>query len=106
MTRVAYLCDGKACKHCHVETDLCTHTSDINHAINFEEIGPDTYMEFPEPTLLDLAITPEEFQTRMVELLRKYKYDVEEPHMQMDKLMCDTLRSLGYGGGVSIFLRA
>lgn len=36
-TDVLYLCDRKACGHkCSQE---CKHTSDVNHAINFELIG-------------------------------------------------------------------
>lgn len=28
-----YLCDGNACEICHPE---CYHTSDLNHALNFD----------------------------------------------------------------------
>lgn len=31
---ILYLCDRKACENCHEE---CKHTSDIRHAINFEQ---------------------------------------------------------------------
>ena len=35
-----YLCDRKACKQCNGLLDgKCMHTSDISHAINFEEAG-------------------------------------------------------------------
>lgn len=31
---ILYLCDRKACENCHEE---CKHTSDIRHAVNFEQ---------------------------------------------------------------------
>lgn len=103
MTRVVYLCDGKACEHCHVETDYCTHTSDIKHAINFDEVAPDRYMEVPEPTPYDFVNTmsPEIFKIRMLELSNMD--DEELRHKTMDHLMCDVLRGLGYGEGIIIF---
>ena len=33
-----YICDRRACKKCRPE---CTHTNDINHARNFENINGD-----------------------------------------------------------------
>lgn len=44
---VAYLCDGKACKRCNKRVSHCTHTTDIKHAINFDEVGADRFMEVP-----------------------------------------------------------
>lgn len=35
---ILYLCDRKACENCHEE---CKHTSDIRHAINFEQYHAD-----------------------------------------------------------------
>lgn len=37
-----YLCDRKACAHCHPE---CRHTTDIKHAINFEVVPSGHYWE-------------------------------------------------------------
>ena len=34
---IFYLCDRRICKKCN---DVCKHTKDISHAINFEK-GPD-----------------------------------------------------------------
>lgn len=31
---ILYLCDRKACENC---SDICKHTTDIRHAINFEQ---------------------------------------------------------------------
>ena len=31
---ILYLCDRKACENC---SDICKHTSDIRHAVNFEQ---------------------------------------------------------------------
>ena len=103
MSVIGYLCDGKACKGCQSKSKYCCHTTNIEHAVNFDEIGPDRYMEVPEPTLLDFAMTPEEFKKRMEMLSEKYEDDQEQVHICMDMLMCDTLRSLGYGDGIDIF---
>lgn len=40
---IAYLCDGHACEKCNPE--LCQHTCDITHAVNFERI-PGTMQYF------------------------------------------------------------
>lgn len=43
---VAYICDEKACEHCiQDESRYCYHTTDIKHAVNFEEVGPGKYIE-------------------------------------------------------------
>ena len=52
-------------------------------------------------------ITPEEFARRMREIERTRK-DIHiseevEQHLEADDLLCDVLRSLGYGEGVEIF---
>lgn len=54
------------------------------------------------------AMTPEEFKERMNEIKPDpsnnfYNYDVETSHSKMDDLMCELLRSLGYGEGIDIF---
>lgn len=54
----------------------------------------------------DIIMTPEEFAEKMAELKHEY-YDIRDDeemvHIQMDDLMCDLLRSLGYGDGIDIF---
>lgn len=58
-----------------------------------------------------LLLTPEEFAKAMKDISNKLAnppkdlpyYDEEDAHMEMDDLMCDLLRSLGYGDGVDIF---
>ena len=52
---------------------------------------------------LDGVITPEEFTKRMQEIHDRYLDDEEVVHSEMDDLMCDLLRELGYGEGVDIF---
>lgn len=45
---IVYLCDRKQCKNC---SDTCKHTSDINHAVNFEHLiydGEHWEKEIPE----------------------------------------------------------
>ena len=46
-------------------------------------------------------MTPEEFKEKMDEI-RAIGYE-EDCHIYGDKLMCELLRSLGYGDGVEIF---
>lgn len=52
-------------------------------------------------------ITPEEFEERMLKIQKKLEtdpwIDEEETHGEMDQLMEDVLRSLGYGAGCDIF---
>ena len=46
MYDVAYICDEKACEHCiQGESGYCHHTTDIHHAVNFEEVAPGKFME-------------------------------------------------------------
>ena len=54
------------------------------------------------------ALTPEEFTKAMKDISDKLVedlpyYDEEDAHMEMDDLMCDLLRTLGYGDGVDVF---
>lgn len=48
-------------------------------------------------------MTPEEFHERMKAFDGGRFGDAEEDHRQADDLMCELLRSLGYGDGVSVF---
>ena len=54
-------------------------------------------------------MTPEEFAKKMKKISDNLKYqndayhDEEVAHMQMDDLMSDLLRQLGYGEGIDIF---
>lgn len=43
------------------------------------------------------------FAERMREIASQYADDKEVCHEEMDKLMCETLRNVGYGKGVDIF---
>ena len=55
------------------------------------------------------VMTPEEFAKKMKKISDNLKYqndayyDEEDAHMQMDDLMSDLLRQLGYGEGIDIF---
>ncbi|MCR8982653.1 hypothetical protein P4V86_19365 [Brevibacillus laterosporus] len=51
-------------------------------------------------------MTPDEFEKRMKEIFPKGSYDEEIAHQKADELMCDLLRSLGYGSGVEVFEKA
>lgn len=53
-------------------------------------------------------LTPGEFAAKMREIMSRRgkhdgKYDPEEAHILADKLLCEVLRSLGYGEGVAVF---
>jgi len=45
-------------------------------------------------------ITPEELVERLREISA---YDVESGHMEADRLLCETLRRLGYDKAIDIF---
>lgn len=50
-----------------------------------------------------LKDTRAEFADKMREIYDKHADDEEMVHGEMDDLMCETLRSLGYGEGIDIF---
>lgn len=45
-------------------------------------------------------ITPEEFYQKMIEC---EKLDTESAHVEMDYLLCETLKQLGYSKGIEVF---
>jgi hypothetical protein len=45
LSTVAYICDQERCENCSAETGFCYHTTDIHHAVNFEEVEPGKFME-------------------------------------------------------------
>lgn len=65
-----------------------------------------TTEETPEETPTNTSMTPEEFAAKMREAYETHwmkEEDEEVVHIVMDGIMCDLLRSLGYGEGVDIF---
>lgn len=46
-------------------------------------------------------ITPEEFYQRMLKILECG--DKEVAHINMDELLCETLKQLGYSKGIEVF---
>lgn len=48
-------------------------------------------------------MTPEEFADKMEAIRDDPNGDTESDHAKADDLMCELLRSLGYGDGVKIF---
>ncbi len=48
------------------------------------------------------VITTERFEKMMREIVERDLHP-EDQHLEMDALMCETLRQLGYGKGVDIF---
>ena len=54
-------------------------------------------------------MTPEEFKNKMDDITNCHKSgyanDIERRHIEMDKLLTDTLIELGYKDGVDIFER-
>ena len=51
-------------------------------------------------------MTPEEFWLKMCTIITKHDGYEEAVHIDMDKLMCNLLRELGYEKGVEVFERA
>lgn len=54
------------------------------------------------------VLTPDEFAIAMMQIKTgtiydEGLYDEENQHIDADELMCDVLRSLGYGDGIDIF---
>jgi hypothetical protein len=49
------------------------------------------------------SMTPDEFAEKMREIKKCYGHDRENRHWEMDGLLCDMLKSLGYAEGVEIF---
>lgn len=65
-----------------------------------------TTEEAPEETPTNTPMTPEEFAAKMREAYETHwmkEEDEEVVHIVMDGIMCNLLRSLGYGEGVDIF---
>lgn len=50
-----------------------------------------------------VAMTPKEFAEEMKKIQNEFHNDRERRHREMDYLMCDLLKSLGYGDGIKIF---
>lgn len=53
-------------------------------------------------------MTPEEFEQKMNDIntgnfYGTDQYDEEDTHRDMDNIMCNLLRDLGYGKGIDIF---
>ncbi len=48
-------------------------------------------------------ISPEEFYQKMLGIKELEGYDKEYKHIEMDYLMCEVLKILGYEKGVSVF---
>lgn len=51
----------------------------------------------------DAIYTPENFKEAMVKAKQKWDDDTEMSHIEMDSIMCDLLKHLGYGEGVEVF---
>ena len=44
--KIAYVCDRKACNGCSTKpSPECSHTLDINHAVNFKKFDDEHYIE-------------------------------------------------------------
>lgn len=50
-------------------------------------------------------MTPDDFRAKMLALSQDFRGDAESFHGHADTLLCEALRSLGYGEGVDIFER-
>ena len=50
-------------------------------------------------------MSPEEFKENMKNIENTFD-NPEESHWEMDNLMCDVLKSLGYSEGIDIFINS
>ena len=48
-------------------------------------------------------MSSEDFESEMIKLRIRYRYDPEAFHTHADELMCNLLRTYGFGAGVDIF---
>jgi hypothetical protein len=48
------------------------------------------------------CLSPDEFKQRIAAINNGGVYDPEEAHQEVDSLMAETLRGLGYGDGIDI----
>ena len=68
-------------------------------------------MSTDEQLAMSKPLTPDEFTTAMQAIYNRISeyynsYDPSDAHNEADVLMCDLLRSLGYGDGVDIFKKS
>jgi hypothetical protein len=83
-----------------LETYLLAETLDREHAASVQKHEPSPKTPTSTP------MTPEEFAAKMREAYETHwmkEEDEEVVHIVMDGIMCNLLRSLGYGEGVDIF---
>ena len=83
-----------------LKTYLLIETLNREHAASVQkhEASPKTPTNAP--------MTPEEFTAKMREAYETHwmkEEDEKMVHVVMDGIMCDLLRSLGYGEGVDVF---
>lgn len=90
-------------KHHNGEWDK--YVNDLVKKTSEEDAEEDDISESSDNRIM----TPEEFAKKMKKISDNLKYqndayyDEEDAHMQMDDLMSDLLRQLGYGEGIDIF---
>jgi hypothetical protein len=54
--------------------------------------------------IANILMTPEEFKQKIIECLNAH--DPAVSHEDIDMLMCNLLRSIGYSDGIDIFLNS
>lgn len=84
-------------KHHNGEWD--EYVNDLVKKTSEEDAEEDDISESSDNCIM----TPEEFAKKMKKISDNLKYQEEDAHMQMDDLMSDLLRQLGYGEGIDIF---
>lgn len=93
----------RICKHYNGEWD--EYVNGLAKKTSEEDAEEDDISESSDNRIM----TPEEFAKKMKKISDNLKYqndayyDEEDAHMQMDDLMSDLLRQLGYGEGIDIF---
>lgn len=71
-------------------------------AVEYSICGEKGNWDMFEPA--EHVVAQEAFCKAMNDIIEKCGDDKEELHIQMDLLMCKTLRDLGYGDGIDLFL--
>ena len=90
--KILYVCDHRACKVC---SKMCNHTTDINHAENFENVNG--IMIEKIKTCVDISeITADEYNAKEAfEKIADHSENIDAPHRKKgDNLI---IRSLSIG---------
>lgn len=72
MSYVLYLCDHKACDNARYCGTTCNHTTDIEHAVNFEKFGEGKYTEKDQSKSDDILIVRPNIRLKHTEMQKLF----------------------------------